>query len=564
MILNIWKYTEGSRSYYLPIGVCLLINTLESLLTPYFISQIIDDSIPDKDFKSLCYFIIIIVLMCIIGSISMIVSQKLTVKLERRITLKLRGECLNSISKQSGEFYTTAGSSDLLTLVVQDVESISDILSRQILTTAHNLIKIIGVLFLILRLQIMMSIVVIGIIILVVFQQRISNKKIELATIDSRNSVIQLQGSLQEFIINLMNFINNGLVQFQNKKIKRNEDSFTTAKINTSLAMVKYHSLMNFISSIIMVTIVGWGGFNVIRGLMTIGELFSFQIYTQRLVSPVINLSNISTELASSFVSWNRINTLLTQENSIKDDGKFSCEFSREIKFENVNFGYHQTEILSDASFTITRGTTHAIVGPSGAGKTTVINLIFRLWDANSGKITIDGRQISEYRIESLRDQISIVSQNIFLLNDSIYNNIVLDKANVTDQQVIRALKGANIFDLVNSFKDGWNTIIGENGIRLSGGEKQRLAIARAIFKDSPIMIFDEATSMLDNNTENEITQQILSLFSGKTIIMIAHRLSTIKHADIISVLKGGKIIEQGTHQQLMKEEEFYYKLYTT
>ncbi|WP_339244959.1 ABC transporter ATP-binding protein [Paenibacillus sp. FSL H8-0282] len=564
MILQIWKYTKGSRKFYFPIGLCLLFSTIESLLTPYLISQIIDQSISNKDLSSLLEYISIILVVSIIGYISMIVSQNLTVKLEREITLKIREECLDCICKQSGEFYTYADSSDLLTLVLQDVESIADILARQLLTMAYNFIKIIGVLFLIFKLQNNMSIVMIGLILLMIFLQISSNKKIEKTTLDSRHSIIKLQSSLQELIMNLMNFVQNGLIIFQNKKIKRNEDDFTRAKINTTLAMAKYNSLMNFISSIITVTIVGWGGFNVITQLMTIGDLFSFQVYTQRLISPVMSMLNISADLASSYVSWDRLNTLLTRESTIKDSGKLSCEINGQIQFSDVSFGYNQTEILSKASFTVNEGTIHAIVGPSGAGKTTIIQLIFRLWEPLAGTITLDGRRISEYTLDCLRRQISIVSQNIFLLNDTIYNNIVLNKESVTDQEVERALKGANIYDLVHGLKDGWHTVIGENGIRLSGGEKQRLAIARAIFKDAPIMVFDEATSMLDNNTEHEITDQILSLFKGKTIIIIAHRLSTIRGADIISVLKEGQIIERGTHHQLMQEEEFYYRLYTT
>lgn len=504
------------------------------------------------------------VIISIISCISQIISQKLTVKLERKITLKIRQDCLECIKKQSGEFYTHSNSSDLLTLVLQDVENISDILSRQTFSVAFNLIKIIGVLFIIFRLQNNMSLVAVGLIILMVLLQKVSNKKIEKFTFSSRNSIIELQSSLQELIINLMNLVQNGLIPFQNKKIKSNEDDYTTAKLNTTLAMSKYTSLVSFISSFITVITIGWGGIHVILRAISIGDLFSFQIYTQRLISPVISLSNISADLASSYVSWERLNTLLSQESLIKDTGEIDCEITGNIQFSNVCFSYGQTQVLSGASFTINKGTIHAIVGPSGAGKTTIIQLLFRLWEPHTGRITVDGKEISDYSLDSLRNQISIVSQNIFLLNDTIYNNIVLHKENATDQQVERAMRGANIYELVNSLKDGWNTIVGENGIRLSGGEKQRLAIARALFRNSPIMVFDEATSMLDNNTEHEITEQILSLFRGKTIIIIAHRLSTIRKADMISVLKEGRIIEKGTHQQLIKEEGFYHKLYTT
>lgn len=563
MLAMIWGYSKGVRKYYFPIGFCLLLSTIESLLTPYFISLIIDQAIANRDLRMLVTYIVVIVAISIVGCLTIIISQYLSVKLERKITLRIRQECLDHIYTQSGDFYTRADSSDLLTLLLQDVDNISDILSRQMLTLIFHIVKVIGVLFFIFQMQSRMSMVIIILVLLMIYLQKSSNSKIEKATLQSRDSVISLQSSLQELMMHLMNFVQSGLIPFQKQKISKNEHNFTTAKINAVLAMTRYQSLTSLISSIMTVTIMGWGGFNVISRFMTIGELFSFQIYAQRLISPIMGISNISAELASSSISWDRLQGVLTETSSVRDDGDIREPIQGRIEFVDVSFGYNQSNVLSDATFTIQQGSIHAIVGPSGAGKTTIIHLLYRLWEPHSGAILLDGRPIAEYALDGLREQISIVSQHIFLLNDTIYNNIVLGKENVREDEVERVLRAANLYELIHGLEEGWNTMIGENGIRLSGGEKQRLAIARAIFKNAPIMIFDEATSMLDYNTESEITETILSLFANKTVIMIAHRLSSIKNADMISVLKDGQAIEHGTHQQLIRGESFYHQLYT-
>ena len=217
---------------------------------------------------------------------------------------------------------------------------------------------------------------------------------------------------------------------------------------------------------------------------------------------------------------------------------------------------------MNGISLKIKKGEIHAFVGESGAGKSTIVNLLYGLWQNYSGNILVNGKNIKTIPIEDLRKRISIVSQNIFLLDDTIWNNIVLDDPYPDLNRVKDALMQASMWEYVNALEHGWDSNIGENGIRLSGGEKQRLAIARAIYRRSEIIIFDEATSMLDNETENDIVQHILNIFKNSTVIMIAHRLTTIRNANTIFVLGHGKIIEQGTHKSLLEKKGIYYNLY--
>ena len=235
------------------------------------------------------------------------------------------------------------------------------------------------------------------------------------------------------------------------------------------------------------------------------------------------------------------------------------------IEFKNVTYSYDGgKEVLDNISFKIAPGETFALVGPSGGGKTTVCHLIPRFYNINQGEILIDGNDVADVTMESLRDKIGIVQQDIYLFNASVKENILYGRPTATDEEVINAAKRANIHDYILTLPEGYDTVIGERGVRLSGGQKQRLSIARVFLKDPPILILDEATSALDNVTETLIQKSLDDLSEGRTTIVVAHRLSTIKNADEIAVVSDGKIVEQGTHDELVKKGGEYYKLYAT
>lgn len=308
-------------------------------------------------------------------------------------------------------------------------------------------------------------------------------------------------------------------------------------------------------------TILCYGGYKVILGSLSYGGLVTFNLYSQRLIGPILEIVHFNNNLTSCSIAWERLQKLMSTPITVIT-GKQTALLQGNIKFDHVFFNYDSSKpVLRDISLSFEKGGVYAIVGPSGVGKTTLIHLLFRLWDCNSGKIIIDNLNIKELDITCLRSQISIVSQNIFLLNDSIYSNIVLENK-VTESELRDVLNKSDILDFINSLPQKLHTIVGENGIKLSGGEKQRISIARAMVKKNPILIFDEATSMLDNETEDKIISILLNSFKDTTIILIAHRLSTVKNADEIYVLNNGMVVERGNHYQLLKDRGFYYNLY--
>lgn len=557
------KYAKGNTKWYIILAFCLGLKNVESLISPWLVSQIVDNAIEEKSINTIVLYSIISFILTIASGLVIVVSQGVTVKIERRIVASIREKCLNSILQKTGFFYTNINSSDILTLFMQDIENISNMLSYQFINIIYNIIMLIAISVFLINTCWQLAIVVYIILIVLLGTQKKLSVKIEEATKESRNSAIALQKPLQELISNSLSFVLGNLGQYQQKKIKNNENIFAKVKMKTSITIAQYSASISLISGVLVVLIIGIGGVQVINGVLSVGTLLAFDIYTQRLLSPLTNLSNIRADIATIKVSYNRIERYLCENNQEQGELEYKDGIGNDIIFDHVSFSYDdKVNVLDDISFHVKNGEVHAFVGESGAGKTTIINLICGLWYNKKGSILINGHNVQEYMMTSLREKISIVSQNVFLLDDTIYNNIVLNDEHPNEERVKQALIKAQIWDYIKGLKDGWESKIGENGIRLSGGEKQRMAIARAIYRDSDILIFDEATSMLDNETENMIIQQALEVFQGKTVLMIAHRLTTIKKADCISVIRDGKVVEEGSHDDLLKLRGKYYELY--
>ena len=319
--------------------------------------------------------------------------------------------------------------------------------------------------------------------------------------------------------------------------------------------------MQNFSNILIIIL----GGVLLINHQTTIGTILVYMQYAGKILTPVLGISQLNMKFKKAKISLDRIFVLLeTNSDVIYNIGKKKDGISLgKIEFKDVSFGYTPNHyILRNIDFLIESGKVTALVGKSGAGKTSIVNLLYRMWDVKYGKIVIDGINIIDYDIEYLRKNISIVSQDIVLLNDTIYNNIALGDSQISMDDVIKATRIANIYDTIMSLDKQFDTIIGDRGIKLSGGQKQRLAIAMAIVRKSQIIIFDEATSALDNINEFDIYRKIVDLFKDKTLLIISHRFSTIEKADKIYVLNAGRVLESGTHKTLMEKRNYYYKLY--
>ncbi len=482
----------------------------------------------------------------------------------QRIVADLRNNLYRQMQLQSLSFFTMNPTGILMSRITNDVGYVQGAVSEAVTSLLKDSFTLICLVFVIFYRDWQLAIIAMVVFPVTIYPISKFGKKMRNIATRTQVTMGSLTTLLQETISGTRIVKAFSMEEYENQRFaKENEHLFKLALKSVSVSAIS-SPLMEFLGGIGIATIIFYGGYQVIKGVSTPGTFFSFLTALIMLYEPVKRLTNVNNTIQQGIAGANRVFSIIDTIPDIRNDARAVAlpKISEGIDIQNVTFRYEEAPVLKNIDISIKAGEVVAFVGMSGGGKTTLVNLIPRFYDVSEGRILIDGHDIRDVTIESLRGQIGIVTQQTILFNDTVRNNIAYGNIEKTEEDIIRAAKAANAHDFIMNLPKGYDTIIGEQGAKLSGGERQRISIARALLKDAPILILDEATSSLDTEAEIEVQDALENLMKGRTTLIIAHRLSTIRNAHRIIVLVSGEIVEEGTHESLIDKKGEYFKFY--
>jgi len=481
-----------------------------------------------------------------------------------RIVTNLRNKLYEQIQKQSLAFFTQHPTGILMSRITNDVVSIQAASSEAVTSLIKDTVTLITLIGVIFYTDWKLAIIAVVVFPLTIYPISRLGKKMRKVATSTQITMGTLSSLLQETISGTRIVKAFGMEPYENERFAAESERLFKLNMKAVSVNAISHPLMEFLGGLGIAAVIFYGGYNVVQGNSTPGTFFSFLAALLMLYEPVKRLTNVNNTIQQGIAGAERVFSIIDRIPDIEDKpGAMDLPpISRSIDIENITFRYEKTDVLKNVSLSVKVGEVVAFVGMSGGGKTSLVNLIPRFYDVSAGRILIDGRDIRDVSIKSLRNQIAIVTQQTILFNDTVKNNIAYGDIDRTEDDIVNAAKAANAHDFIMKLPLKYDTNIGELGTKLSGGEKQRISIARALLKNAPILILDEATSSLDTEAEIEVQEALDNLMHGRTTLVIAHRLSTIRNADRIIALVNGKIVEEGNHETLLAKRGEYFRLY--
>ncbi len=562
------RLLEHLRPYKLRLffaAVCTAMASAGTVVLPWIIKDLVDQVLSEKDAEMLTYIALSVVVIFLFRGFFFYGQSYLISYVGQRVVIDIRREVFKKIQRLSMAFYDKNKTGTIMSYVTNDVsalqtglvDNIVDMITEGVILIA----SIVAMIYLDWKLF-LFSLCTFPVVILFI---DFFGKKI-------RASGSRIQGATADLTSILQEVVSSARVIKSFVREDYEVERFEAQNMHNFRAQMKYVKLsatltptIEFVAALGVTMILWYGGNSVIDGDITAGALVAFLTYAVNISNPIKRLSKVIANIQRALAAADRVFDVLDLPELIQNapNAKLLPQVQGNVSFENVSFAYNTDEpILNDVSFSATPGQIVALVGPSGAGKSTVASLLPRFYDVTSGSIVIDGCDIREVTIESLREQVGIVPQETMLFNGSVYDNILYGRLDATEEEVMHAAKAANAHNFIMELPNGYDTQLGDRGVNISGGQRQRIAIARAILKNPQILILDEATSALDTESERVVQEALDRLMVGRTSFVIAHRLSTIKNADKILVMEKGKVVEEGTHDELMAKNGLYAHLY--
>lgn len=563
-LLRIWSYLRVQKVELISVVIFVIISTLLSLVGPFLIGKTIDDYIVKLDVPGAIRMALILAGVYIASSVLTWLQTFVMIRVSQKTIRRLRQHLFEQYQSLPLAFYDKKQQGDLMSRMTNDIENLNAALSQSVIQIVSSLLTIVGTAFALFYLDWRLALVTLIIIPLIVYATKQIIKRSSVNYKARQRDLGNLNGYIEETISNADIITLFGQEKSTLAEFKEANERLRGSAMRADIISGFMGPINNFMNNLGLSLVIGAGAIMAVTSGLTIGVIASFVTYTRQFFRPINQLSNLLNTFQSAIAGSERVFEVLDETKEVADieNAKEKEQFSGDVKFENVQFAYETGKpVLHGIDFEAKAGETIAIVGPTGSGKTTIIQLLTRFYDATGGRILLDGEPIEHYKMTNVRDHVGVVLQDTYLFSGTVRENIRFGKLHATDDEVEQAAKIAYAHNFIKYLPEQYDTVLTSGGLNLSQGQRQLIAIARAILEDPDILILDEATSSVDTMTEVHIQKGLNNLMEGRTSFVIAHRLKTIENADQILVIKDGQILEQGNHDSLMKEQGFYATL---
>ena len=563
-LARLFGYFRQEMVLVIILALAVSFSVIAGVLAPRFQSQAIDHLV-SRSFSEVSGVLALMILLYALHGAATLLQGYLSARLSQRIIGRLRGDLFHKIVNLPVSYLDSRSHGDIMSRMTNDAENVSTVISQSLSSLFSGILTLIGTIIVMLSFNVPLTLLTCSSVILSIWLTKIISELMHKYYVMRQTLLGQLNGTVEEKITNTKTVTAYNLQDAVIKDFSKTSDELTKAGIIAEIIAGSMGPLHNMLNNVSFVIVAAFGAWFALRGFISIGVISAFVVYSKQFSRPINELAQLYGQIQTALAGAERIFAVLDEESENKDGDKNDPVREGVIEFKNVNFSYVPgKQVISDFSLKVEAGKKIALVGSTGSGKTTIVNLLMRFYDVDSGSILIDGTDIRDVSTDALRDSIGIVLQDTVLFTDTVRANLKYSDPSISDEKMIEAGALSNCDSVVNALSDGYDTVLTLSGASLSQGQRQLITIGRAFLSFPRILILDEATSSVDTRTEKHIQDAMFRLMENRTSLIIAHRLSTIRDADLIVVMDNGRITEMGTHEELLDLKGNYYRLYMT